>query len=123
VTGAADRIELRGLRVSALVGVLFHEREQAQPIEIDLDVECDLRGAGASDALGDTVDYGELCGRVARVATDRHVSLLETLAERIAEAVLDADRRIDAVTVAVRKLRPPVPHQLATSGVRIRRQR
>ena len=36
--------------------------------------------------------------------------------------MLDHDRRIEAVTVAVRKLRPPVPQQLATSGVRIARE-
>ena len=37
--------------------------------------------------------------------------------------VLDLDDRIGSVVVAVRKLRPPVPHQLATSGVRIERSR
>ena len=47
--------------------------------------------------------------------------LLEYLAAEIAVAVLTVDDRATAVTVAVRKLRPPVPHALATSGVRIRR--
>ena len=50
-------------------------------------------------------------------------ALLEALAERLAADVLAADGRIDAVTVSVRKLRPPVAQQLATSGVRIRRAR
>jgi dihydroneopterin aldolase len=44
------------------------------------------------------------------------------LAARIVEVAL-ADERVDEVTVAVRKLRPPVPQQLATSGVRITRRR
>ena len=43
------------------------------------------------------------------------------MAERVAEVVLAADPRVQAVTVAVRKLRPPVPQPLATSGVRITR--
>ena len=118
-----DLIELRGLTVSSLVGVLPHERQQPQPLEIDLDVACDLSAAGGSDDLADTVNYGEVCAIVEDVATAGHVGLLEALAERMAAAVLAADERIDSVTVAVRKLRPPVPQQLATSGVRITRNR
>jgi dihydroneopterin aldolase len=49
--------------------------------------------------------------------------LLERLAERIADAVLGLDKRATAVTVSVRKLEPPVPQALATSGVRIVRSR
>ena len=48
--------------------------------------------------------------------------LLERLAAEVAAAVLGVDGRITAVEVAVRKLRPPVPQPLATSGVRIRRR-
>ena len=51
---------------------------------------------------------------------ERH-QLLERLAQRIAETVL-ADPKIAAVTVCVRKLRPPVPVDVATAGVRITRR-
>jgi 7,8-dihydroneopterin aldolase/epimerase/oxygenase len=118
-----DRIELRGLRVLARCGVLPFEREQDQPVEIDLDLMTDLAPAGASDALADTVDYGAVCAAVERVATGEPVALLERLAGRIAEVVLGLDERISGVEVAVRKLRPPVPQQLATSGVRVVRRR
>jgi dihydroneopterin aldolase len=56
------------------------------------------------------------------VLTAERFTLLERLAERLAEVTM-ADARIEAVTVAVRKLRPPVPQQLDTTGVRIRRAR
>lgn len=118
-----DRIELRGLRVVGICGALPEERERAQPLEIDLDVQADLAPSGSSDALADTVDYGELCEVVAATVTGGRPQLLEHLADRIAAAVLAADTRITVVTVAVRKLRPPVPHALATSGVRITRAR
>jgi dihydroneopterin aldolase len=85
-------------------------------------VELDLRRAGESDDLADTVDYGALCALVEQVVGAGHVALLEHLAEIVAGRVL-ADDRIDQVVVAVRKLRPPVPQQLATSGVRIARTR
>lgn len=118
----SDRIELRGLRLSAIVGVLPEERDRAQPIEIDLDIDVDLTAAGESDALDDTVDYGAVCDLIEAVVASDEPLLLERLADRIARGVLGADRRIDAVEVAVRKLRPPVPQDLATSGVRVRRR-
>jgi dihydroneopterin aldolase/2-amino-4-hydroxy-6-hydroxymethyldihydropteridine diphosphokinase len=120
---ASDAIELRGLRLRAVVGVLDWERRVAQPLELDLDVHLDLSAAGQSDALGDTVDYGRLCQLAEAVTAGGAFALLEALAQHVADAVLDADARIDRVVVAVRKLEPPVPQALATSGVRIARDR
>lgn len=120
---ADDVIELRGLHVAGIVGVLAHERTQPQPLDIDLDITFDLATAGRSDDLADTVDYGALCAAAAQVVASTAFELLEALAERIAVTLLDADPRIGAVTVWVRKLRPPVAQQLATSGVRITRSR
>ena len=120
----ADRIELHGLRVVGSVGALPEERERRQPLEIDLDLAVDLTPAGASDDLVDTVDYGLVCQRVEQlVVGGSHTVLLEALAEKIAARVLGLDERIAGVTVAVRKVRPPVPQDLATSGVRISRSR
>ncbi len=56
------------------------------------------------------------------VCAARHHEVLEALAQRVADAVLSADR-VEEVTVAVSKLRPPVPYDLATAGVRITRRR
>ena len=118
----ADVIELRGLRVLGTHGALPDERARPQPFEVDLDVEADLGPAGRSDDLADTLDYGELARAVVAVVSGERFTLLERLAERIAEVAL-ADGRVRSVTVAVRKLRPPVPADLATAGVRISRAR
>ena len=118
-----DRIELRGLRAAGICGALPEERDRAQPLEIDLDVIADLSVPGRSDELADTVDYGRLCAIAEGVVTDGRFVLLERLAAGVADAVLAADARVDAVVVGVRKLRPPVPQQLDTSGVRIERVR
>ena len=115
-----DRIELRGLRGVGICGALPEERERPQPLEVDLDVVADLIAAGASDDLADTVDYGQLTEVVAVVVSESRFMLLEALAEAIATAVLAADR-VQAVTVSVRKLRPPVPVELDTAGVTIHR--
>jgi dihydroneopterin aldolase len=118
-----DSILLRGLRVDAICGVLPHERTTPQPLEIDVDVDADLAAAGASDDLADTIDYGAVTAEVERVASTLQPQLLEHLAARIAEATLALDGRVDAVTVTVRKLEPPVAQRLSTSGVRITRTR
>ncbi len=118
-----ERIELRGLRVLGRCGAGAAERAVPQPLEIDLDLVADLAAAAASDDLVDTVDYGRVGDVVARVVADHAVTLLEHLAQRIADAVFADDGRIEAVEVVVRKLRPPVAHDLASAGVRLVRSR
>jgi dihydroneopterin aldolase len=118
----SDRIELRGLRAVGTHGVLAEEQQRAQPFEVDVDLEADLATAGRSDRIDDTIDYGALSERVAAIVTGERHALLERLAERIADAALD-NARVTAVTVTVRKLRPPVPVDLASAGVRIQRGR
>jgi dihydroneopterin aldolase len=113
-----DRIELRGLRALGIHGVLAEEQTRAQPFEVDLEVETDLRAAARSDSVADTVDYGDLASAVAAVVTTERYSLLERLAERIAETAL-SDQRVTSVTVTLRKLRPPVAVDLASAGVRV----
>jgi dihydroneopterin aldolase len=118
----ADRIEIRGLRLVGVHGLLPEERSRSQPFEIDLDLEIDTDRAAASDALADTADYGAIIGVAAAVVAGPPHDLLESLAGAIAAAVL-ADVRVNRVTVAVRKLRPPVPYDVDSTGVRITRPR
>lgn len=121
--GGSDRISLRDLRVVAVVGVLPQERTNPQPLSIDADIYTDLTSAGLSDSLDDSVDYGSVCSRIVEVVTDGAPLLLERLAHLIAEDLLGAFPTIEALTIEVRKLRPPVPQDLATSGVAITRRR
>lgn len=139
-----DRIELRGLRVLGRHGVLDEERERAQPFEVDLDLELDLRPAGRTDALLDTVDYGAVAESVARLVEGEHSDLLEHLADRIARTLMattapasgqmEGSRggaptdvpgaaAVNAVTVTIRKLRPPVAVDMVSAGVSVHRRR
>ena len=120
---AGDRIELRGLRATGTHGASPEERSRPQPFEVDVDVEADLGPAGRSDALADTVDYGGLAEAVVRTVEGECFSLLERLAERIAEEALRcAGARARSVTVTVRKLRPPVAVDMASAGVTLTRR-
>lgn len=118
-----DRIEIRGLRVVVHVGVPGAERASAQPLDLDLDLELPLGASGGSDDVADTADYGAVCDAVVAAVTAAPMKLLERVAAMAADAALAADHRIDAVAVTVRKVRPPVPHDVATTGVRIHRRR
>jgi dihydroneopterin aldolase len=118
----ADRIALRGLRVVGTHGVLPEEHDRAQPFEVDVEIAADLSAAGRSDALADTIDYGAVTAAAAAVVAGEHSDLLEHLAQRIADATFAvAGAAAREVAVTVRKLRPPVPSDLAVSEVSIRR--
>lgn len=114
----SDVIELRALRCSAIVGVLPEERERPQPLEFDLDLERSFHEAVRSDDVAQTTNYATILSLASTIATQGRYSLLETLAYRVAEAILDLDDEISAVTVGVRKVRPPVLEDVATVGVR-----
>lgn len=106
----------------AVHGALPEEQHRPQPFEVDLEMELVDRRAAGSDDLADTADYAAAVAAAAAVVSGPSHRLLESLAAAVADAVL-ADPAVARVTVAVRKLRPPVPYQLASAGVRLTRSR
>lgn len=110
-------IELRGIRALCLCGALPEEQDRRQPYEFDIDLEADLP-AMMSDRLEETIDYGGVLDRIDRVTQDESFQLFERMAHRVGEAVLE-DERISSVVVVVRKLRPPVPQDVASAGMRL----
>lgn len=116
-----DTILLEGIVVPAELGVIRAERRMRRPVDIDVELQLDLRVAGESDRLGNTVDYGEVYQTVETVAQAREYRLVEALAEAIAKALLEA-YPIEGCRLKVRK-RSPVPGNLSHAGVVIERQR
>ena len=114
----SDHIELRGIRVSGIHGVLESEKLAPQEFEVDLIVATSMRRAGMTDALEDTVSYCEVLEVVRRVVEDESYDLMERMAARIAEEALH-DERITSIDVRVRKLKPPVEVKLQSAGVHI----
>jgi len=116
-----DRIELKGIRALGTIGVLPEERIRPQPFEIDVYIEADLLKAGESDDLSDTINYGEITEIVTKVINEESHQLLERVASHLTEVIL-AIPKVVGVEVVIRKLRPPVPEFLESSGVRIYRK-
>jgi 7,8-dihydroneopterin aldolase/epimerase/oxygenase len=121
-TDAADRIELRGLRVRGHHGVFDHERRDGQDFVLDLVLWTGLAAAGASDDLADTVDYGTLADVAAAVVEGPSRSLIEAVAADVAAAVL-ADPRVAAVEVVLHKPQAPIARPFDDVAVRITRSR
>ena len=120
-TTGSDVILLEGVELPAALGVSVAERRMRRPVRVDLEIGRDLRAAGASDRIRDTLDYAEIYRSVEEVASSQEHRLVETLAERIASALLGGFE-IDWVTVTVRKPKP-VAGVLEHAGVRITRRR
>lgn len=118
----ADVISVRGVHALARHGVLPQERERDQPFLVDLDVGCDLSAAAGSDDLDNTLSYAWLAEAAAGVLAGPPVNLLETLAGRIADAVM-ADEYVESVAVTVHKPEAPIPVACADAAVTIRRER
>ena len=118
-----DRIMLDGMRFYGYHGVNPEERILGQLYLVDLAAEMDLRPAGQSDRLEDTVSYSHVYRAVQAIVEGEPRQLLEAVAEAIAAQVL-ADFPVDAVTVTVKKPNPPVRgSSIRQSAVRIRRAR
>ncbi|MDP9219301.1 MAG: dihydroneopterin aldolase [Actinomycetota bacterium] len=117
-----DRVELRGLRGRGRHGVLAHETALGQDFVVDLTLHFDTRAAARSDDLGETVDYGAVATAVVGVITGEPVALIETLAQRIADAAL-RHQRVQAVDVSVHKPEAPITVPFDDVVVTIHRER
>lgn len=117
-----DTITLTGLRVFGYHGVYDDERRDGQDFVIDLTLTLDTRPAAASDDVSDTVHYGELAEEVAAIVAGDPVNLLETLADRIARAVLERPL-VSVARVTVHKPQAPIPLTFTDVSVTIARAR
>jgi 7,8-dihydroneopterin aldolase/epimerase/oxygenase len=117
-----DRIAVRGISAHAHHGVYDWEREQGQTFRVDAVLELDTAPAAAGDDLDKTVNYAELAQRLHGVLTGEPVDLLETLAQRLADACL-ANPLVDAVEVTVHKPEADLGVPFDDVTVTIRRER
>jgi dihydroneopterin aldolase len=118
---------VRDLVLVASIGVFVHEQSDLQRIRINIDLGVEDDGARArsraavgTDRLARVVDYGAIAQCARDVVSAGHVMLVETLAERIAEACL-RDPRVLSARIRVEKL--DIFPDAASAGVEIERRR
>ncbi|GAN53519.1 2-amino-4-hydroxy-6-hydroxymethyldihydropteridine diphosphokinase [Tanticharoenia sakaeratensis] len=117
------RLRVRDLCVFARHGVMREETRLGQRFFIDIDAEVEIDAAIRDDDYVQAVCYSALSDLAVNIARDRTFRLIETLADRIADAALAAQARIVWIEVGVRKPGAAVPHALDHVAVSVRRQR
>jgi|AP12_2_1047962.scaffolds.fasta_scaffold18972_2 7,8-dihydroneopterin aldolase/epimerase/oxygenase len=119
----SDCIFLRGMEFAGRHGVSDEERSEAQVIELDVELQLDLRQAGLSDDLAQTVDYAEVFELCRAIVEERSFRLLEGMAEQIAAGVLERFHSAERVVITVRKPGVPLDGIVEHAGVTIERDR
>lgn len=117
---ANDQVLIHDLAIDCIIGDLPHEREMEQRVRLDLALEADCGPAAASDELGDAVDYVAACRIAARTAVEGRFHLVETLAERVCEALLE---QLACTAVAIEVRKPSAVPAAGWVGVTMRRER
>ncbi len=112
-------IFVRELAVDTVIGVHPHEKLKPQRILVSLDIAAEETGEPGSDRLADVVDYDRIVETARALAREGNVNLLETLAERIAQATLPLDGRILTVRVSISK--PDIYDDAKAVGIEIER--
>jgi dihydroneopterin aldolase len=104
IPGPGERcIVIDDLRLALFIGVHDFEKRKRQQVSVTIHMFVADAGPSRSDDLADHVSYADVVGRLReRAKSTRHVNLVETLAEEVAEVAL-ADARVRSVLVDVRK--------------------
>lgn len=116
-----DQIIIENLKVYAHHGVYREENEKGQNFYLNATLETDTVRAGTLDELEFSTNYGEVCRFLDRFVKEHTYRLIETVAERTAEALLLHFPLIRKVILEVRKPEAPVPLPFESVSVRIRR--
>ena len=115
-----DVVTLKGMRFHARIGVLPHEAEIAQSIEVDASLW--VKRGGSRPTAKDIVDYRRVYDMVADVVTTGHTAFLEEVGERIAGKALELPL-VQRVRIAIRKPNVALPGPLAYAEVALERER
>jgi dihydroneopterin aldolase len=114
-----DRILMEGMAFFGRHGVFPAERELGARFTVDVVLEGDLRAPGRSDRLEETIDYARAYNLVREVVEGEPCHLLEAVAQRIADRLLELPR-VERATIRVHK-KPPLPGEFRSVAVEISR--
>jgi dihydroneopterin aldolase len=116
------KISLEGLEFHAFHGVYPHERESGNWFEVDLSVEIDIAEGSIQDDLGRTINY-ETLYQFVKEEMEKPSKLLETVAEKIVERVLQEICEVAQVEIKIAKMNPPIGGKCRKASVSLLRKR
>ncbi|WP_277673969.1 dihydroneopterin aldolase [Piscibacillus halophilus] len=118
-----DKILLNRMMFYGYHGLFPEENKLGQRFTVDVELMADLRQAGQTDDMNDSMDYGQVYQVIQRVVEGEAKNLIETVAEKIAQSLFNAFNKLEAVKVHIDKPGPPIPGYYESAGVEIYRER
>lgn len=118
-----DKIIIKGLKVFAYHGVNPEEKANGQNFMADIIAYCSVDKAGKTDNLDDTVSYAKILKTAVRVMSEDKYDLLERVAHRVAEQILNDFSSIERVDVCLKKPEAPINADFDYVAVEISRAR
>lgn len=118
-----DKIQLHNMYFYGYHGVLEEEKVLGQKFFVDAELCLDLRPAGRSDDVEDTVSYAGIYRLIEAIVTKERFNLLEGLGHRLCGAILDDQAKIQEVTLTIRKPGAPVNGHYDDFAVTVQRSR
>ncbi len=118
-----DKIIIKNLELYCFHGVNPEEKTDGQIFAFDIEAEVDLSVPCKTDFVDDTVSYAKMIKTVRRVAQSEKNDLIERVAQRVADALLDEYEKLSAVVVTVKKPQAPIKADFDYVAVKIERKR
>jgi len=116
------RVALEGLEFHAFHGVYPHERESGNWFEVDIAVETDFSAAAFQDDLSGTVNYETLFA-IVKEEMNRPSKLLETVAGKIIDDILQELPVVQSVDIKISKVNPPIGGKCKRATVQVFKKR
>ena len=104
----SDNITIKGIKGIGKHGVFEEEKINGQNFVVDVELKTDMKVAAHSDDFSKTVNYDEVAVLIHETIQGPSVNLIEHLAEKIGDAIMERFPRIDEVEVTVHKPNAPV---------------
>ncbi len=118
-----DKITLKNMKFYGYHGVLPEEQEKGQYFFIDVEMVADLKKAGQTDNLEETIDYSRVFETVREIAENRKYRLIERLGDSISREILSTYEGIDELTIRIRKPDAPMGGELDWAEIEIKRSK
>lgn len=118
-----DKIYVNQMEFWGYHGLFPEENKLGQRFYVDVELELDLRPASESDDMTKSIDYGAIYETCKDIVEGKAYNLVETVAERIAAALLEQFSLLEACRIKVYKPDPPIPGHYQSVAIDIYRSR
>ena len=115
-----DKVFIEALEIETVIGIYDWERKVRQPLVFDIEMGFDNRVPAASDAIVDTLNYKAVSKRLIAFVSASSFQLVETLAERCAELILD---EFNVTQVRIKLSKPGAVRGARAVGVIVERKK